>query len=89
MAYAIPGAVNPKHKHTIPMEIKFISEGIVIPNDTKIKELIKKLDSSTSYSIPNPEGSIMGYGQLCQCYDMCLCEHRLQWLIGWIKENYG
>ena len=67
---------------------RYVSESIVIPDDTKIRELVKRLDSSIQYDIPSPEGSIMGYGQLCQCDDMCLCEHRLQWLIGWIKENY-
>jgi hypothetical protein len=34
-----------------------------------------------------PGGSIMSYGDICNCDDDFLCEHRLQVIADWIKEN--
>jgi hypothetical protein len=49
-------------------------------------ELLQKLNINV---LPGkqPGGSIMSYGDICNCDDDFLCEHRLQVIADWIKEN--
>lgn len=52
-----------------------------------IFELIEKLTTSTNTNDDNYPASIMNYGQLCHCDDAFLCEHRLQFIIDFLKEK--
>ena len=55
--------------------------------DEKGMELLKKLNASNFTYSGQPDGSIMGYGNLCTCDDDYLCSHRLQVIADWLKEN--
>ena len=55
-------------------------------NETQ-KSLLKKLNVSKSYSLKSPQGSIMGFEQLCNCDSGYLCQHRLKEIAKWLKEN--
>jgi len=43
--------------------------------------LRKKLSESDG-----PEKSILDYGRVCECDEGCFCEHRLEWLIKYLKK---
>jgi len=55
--------------------------------NAKQKRFVKKLSVSTNLNTPDPKGSIMVFGKICNCNDAFLCEHRLQFIIDWLKEN--
>lgn len=55
--------------------------------NSKQMELIKKLNCSFYYDQKDPEGSIMHTYQVCTCDDGFLCEHRLQVIVDWLKNN--
>lgn len=58
-----------------------------VPLDSPIRELVKKLTvDSHSYSTM-PEGSIMGYEQLCNHDSAYLCECRLQYIVDFLNEK--
>lgn len=48
--------------------------------------LIKKLNTTTSYDVKDPEDSIMHYEQLCHHDSGYLCECRLQYIIDHLKK---
>ncbi len=50
------------------------------------KDLRLKLSVSGNYSTPYPKESILAYGNICQHDSGYLCEHRLNWLINYIKD---
>ena len=50
-------------------------------------DLLNKLNMHMEYGAKDPEGSVMSYGNICNCDDGWLCEHRLQVIADWIKEN--
>ena len=49
-------------------------------------ELLKELNVAR-YLGDRPAKSIMLYKTICTCDDGWLCEHRLQVIADWIKEN--
>jgi len=49
-------------------------------------ELLRKLNVNR-FPGKQPDGSIMSYKGICTCDDDYLCEHRLQVIADWIKEN--
>ena len=53
-----------------------------------LSDLEQKLNTSSSYSIPYHEDSIMKYEKICNHDDGYLCEHRRQWIIDFIKANF-
>jgi hypothetical protein len=61
----------------------------IIPEQTNnnVIELVKKLNIRRSYSDRHPEGSIMGYEAFCKCDSGVLCEHRLEWIVNFLKEK--
>ncbi len=59
-----------------------------IIHGSKLHELIEKLNCFTQWGQKDPEKSIMHHEQLCQHDSGYLCEHRLQFIIDYIKENY-
>ena len=50
-------------------------------------ELIEKLNARKSYDVKDSKKSIMGYEQLCSCDDGFLCEHRLNIIVKYFKEE--
>lgn len=50
-------------------------------------ELIKKLNTSLKLGLADPQESIMHYGQLCTHDDGFLCQHRLQFIVDWLKNK--
>jgi len=50
-------------------------------------KLLNKLNTTRLHNIHQPKGSIMLRGELCDCDTDYLCEHRLQVIADWIKEN--
>ena len=50
-------------------------------------ELLQRLNTHMTLGTKDPDDSIMSYGQHCNCDDGWLCEHRLQVIADWIKEN--
>lgn len=50
-------------------------------------ELLKKLNTKTKYGQEDPKDSIMQFDSFCDHDDGYLCEHRLQVIADWIKEN--
>mgnify|MGYP003409583067 FL=1 len=50
-------------------------------------ELLQKLSTVRMTNMFPSKGSIMLRGELCDCDDDYLCEHRLQVIADWIKEN--
>jgi hypothetical protein len=51
------------------------------------KDLATKLNCTTNYSEEKPKGSIMHFGQLCEHDTGFLCEHRLEYILGYVKHN--
>jgi len=64
------------------IDVNSIDEG------SPLHSLIEKLNCSTSYNVGDPEESIMTAGRMCDCDDAFLCEHRLQFIVDFIKKNY-
>lgn len=56
--------------------------------DSKLHLLIKKLNSSMSYSQPYPVDSIMASENICKHDDSYLCECRLNYIIGFVYKNF-
>lgn len=50
-------------------------------------DFIENLNIQLYYSENAPKKSIMCYEQLCNCDDGFLCEHRLQYIIDYLKLN--
>jgi hypothetical protein len=50
-------------------------------------ELLRKLNISRLGGYKPHKDSIMLYEEICTCDDAYLCEHRLQVIADWIKEN--
>lgn len=52
------------------------------------KDFIEKLNVKLyNNGSQDPKESIMHYEQICKCDDAFLCEHRLQFIIDWIKNK--
>ena len=60
--------------------------GIVF--NSPLHKLIEKLNSLPYFEREYPKESIMHYEHLCDCDDLALCEHRLQFIVDFIKKNY-
>jgi hypothetical protein len=52
-----------------------------------LKELVDRLNCTTSYNEDKPKDSIMHYGQLCNHDDGFLCEHRLEYILNYLNQN--
>ena len=50
-------------------------------------ELLRKLNIARYGGMMPHKDSIMLSGEICTCDDAWLCEHRLQVIADWIKEN--
>ena len=50
-------------------------------------ELLRKLSISRLGGFRPHKDSVMLYGEICTCDSAYLCEHRLQVIADWIKEN--
>ncbi len=60
-----------------------------LPNvHPKLSKLIDLLSSSNSYNDPNPKGSIMGFQDICDHDDGCLCECRMKFIIKYIEKHF-
>ena len=59
-----------------------------IKRGSKLHTLLKKLNSNATYSSYEDDDSIMLYDKICTCDDGFLCEHRLKWILDFIKDNY-
>lgn len=58
-------------------------------SDKDLVYLSKKLNVATSWDANNEDKlteSIMIYGNLCSHDDGFLCEHRLQWILDYVKK---
>ena len=53
-----------------------------------LHKLIRDINISRSYDINTDSDSIMSYGMLCKCDSGYLCEHRLQNIVDFIKNNF-
>jgi hypothetical protein len=58
-----------------------------ISSNPKIIELATMLDVSNQNE-PYHQNSIMNYNVLCHHDDGFLCEHRLQFILNYIKNNF-
>ena len=47
----------------------------------EIQQIAKQLNCARMAGIPYPEGSIMAFGEVCECRSGFLCEHRLIWIL--------
>lgn len=56
------------------------------PKYNDISELEKSLTGINLYYEEVPEGSILGFGDLCTCNTGAMCEHRRKWVIDWVKK---
>lgn len=65
---------------------KLILDGI--EKDSPLHKLIRDINISRSYDINMVSDSIMLYGIMCKCDSGFLCEHRLQYIIDFIKNNF-
>lgn len=70
-------------KNTIASELNLTG----IMQCSSLHELINKLNVNRHYNKIEPLGSIMNYGEICSCDTGYLCEHRLQWIIDFIKNK--
>jgi hypothetical protein len=53
-----------------------------------LKELEAKLHTNDDYTEQYPKDSIMGCnGNICECDDGFLCEHRRKWIIDFFNTN--
>ena len=52
-----------------------------------LKELAKKLNTTTSYDEDYPKDSIMIYEEICSCDTGFLCGHRLQYILDYINKE--
>jgi len=59
-----------------------------IKKDSKLYYLISQLNITRSNDIEHPS-NIMAYINICTCDDSFLCEHRLQWIVDFIKNNFN
>lgn len=50
-----------------------------------IRELVEKLNCRLSYSDEHPKRSVMAYEDICRCDTGFLCEHRLQYIVDFLK----
>jgi hypothetical protein len=48
---------------------------------------IKSLNASTSYISAIEYSSVMESGAICDCDDAFLCEHRLQYIVDYLKSR--
>lgn len=71
-------------KNTIASELNLSG----ITYGSPLHELINKLNGNFSGYGKQAEGSIMNYDGICDCDSLCLCSHRLQWVVDFIKKNY-
>lgn len=55
--------------------------------DEDLDKIKIALLSSDSYLKRAPKGSIMDYERICSCDSGYFCEHRLKWLIDFIKSK--
>lgn len=55
--------------------------------DEDLEYLKKALYSIHNYKDEYPEESIMEYDKVCTCNSGALCEHRLEWIINFIKSK--
>lgn len=69
-------------------KIRFSIDAVSLDGLTdKQKELVKKLNTSLYMDNKSPSDSIMHYEQFCNCDDGFLCEHRLKFIVDWLKNN--
>lgn len=59
-----------------------------VREDSPIHELVRKLNCRTNWDHPYPEDSVMVYETLCTHDEGHLCEHRLQFIVDFIREHY-
>ena len=52
-----------------------------VEKGSPLHKLVEALNWRRSYGGEDPKRSIMHYGQLCNCDDGYLCEHRLQFVV--------
>jgi hypothetical protein len=50
------------------------------------EKLAKKLNCITNWGEDKPLGSIMGYGDICKHDNGYLCEHRLEYILKYVKN---
>lgn len=55
---------------------------------SSLHELINKLNGNRNGYGIETEGSVMSYGLICDCDTHFLCEHRIQWIADFIKNNF-
>jgi hypothetical protein len=60
-----------------------------IEKESKLYKLIEKLNLRNNYGEKAPVNSIMHFEQLCEHDNGFLCEHRLQYIIDYIKNNFN
>jgi hypothetical protein len=70
-------------KDTIASELNL--SGVI--HSSSLHELITNLNVNLCGHGESTK-SIMMYGTLCTCDDFYMCEHRLQWIVDFIKKNY-
>jgi len=56
--------------------------------DDKTKCLADRLNTATNWGDTKIYSGIMEYGTICKCDSGRLCEHRLKYILDYIKENY-
>jgi|DEB0MinimDraft_6_1074348.scaffolds.fasta_scaffold12208_7 hypothetical protein len=71
-------------KDTMASELNL--SGVI--HSSSLHELINKLNGNRNGYEEYVEGSIMNYGEICDCDALYLCEHRIQWVVDFIKKNY-
>lgn len=60
-----------------------------VEKGSKLHELINALNRIATYGThQTPKGSIMYFEGVCEHDDGALCEHRLQWIVNFIRENF-
>lgn len=71
-------------KDTMASELNL--SGVI--HSSSLHKLINKLNGNRHGYGNQVEGSIMNYGYICNCDTHFLCEHRIQWIVDFIKKNY-
>lgn len=52
----------------------------------EIQRIAKALNVSRNFTAPDPQGSVMNMGEVCDCDSGFLCEHRLIWILNNVDE---
>lgn len=58
-----------------------------IVKGSPLHTLVERLNGNRHEYCARIDGSIMGYEQLCTCDTAYLCEHRIQWIIDFVKDH--